>query len=588
MEESFPRGGGGGRIDSASAALRTPSAKEQKSSSTSTSTKRKAQQQAQAGADKDDFLFGSRSASTPGEGGTSGKKKRRKSSAPGGDPSGSASSSMLPLGGGAVLQPTAFDSSNRGKDGGPSKAALIESLSFNKLGKGTRLLGLVRDVAPDYAVVSLPNMLTGFVRRAKATDIALTDVYTPGTMMAFSIVKTTTETVASSKSSGSSSANGKGKTETRRRIELTASPQVINADLRLADLDDGDAATTIRGKIISCEDHGCIVDLGLAGLGRKMAFLRYENVEGGYDIAAASDEEDDDEEMKDSESESDSDDEEDDDDEKMEDAEDSDDDNDENDDGGKKGKKKKGDNDQKSSGDAKFILNAGRIYDFTVKSIPTALLSSSAAAAGAGGAAVVQLGLRKASSLARVVTSIIATSASSSSSTGYTVRTLRPGMLLKCHVEHYARNGLCVTFLGNVFRGSIDMANLGGYWSGVGKMDGVKDANLWWKDVFVGKLKTVRFFVDVIFCLYFLCFVVQILTHLASHVLSNSPFNFLWVFLVIGIDKPTGLGASHCRRPRYKDHSSFFAPACTSSQCAPYRRAAECLGNASALCWIYY
>ena len=507
MEESFPRGGGGGRIDSASAALRTPSAKEQKSSSTSTSTKRKAQQQAQAGADRDDFLFGSRSStSTPGEGGASGKKKRRKSSSAHNTVDTGGSSSMLPLGGGAVLQPTAFDSSSRGKDGGPSKAALIESLSFNKLGKGTRLLGLVRDVAPDYAVVSLPNMLTGFVRRAKATDIALTDVYTPGTMMAFSIVKTTTETVASSSSSsGSSSANGKAKTETRRRIELTASPQVINADLRLADLDDGDAAaTTIRGRIVSCEDHGCIVDLGLAGLGRKMAFLRYENVEGGYDIAAASDEEDDDEEMKDSESESGSDDDDEDEDEKMEDAEDSDDDDDENNDGGKKGKKKKDGNDQKSSGDAKFILNAGRIYDFTVKSIPAALLSSSAAAAGVGGAAVVQLGLRKATSLARVVTSIIATSASSSSSTGYTVRTLRPGMLLKCHVEHYARNGLCVTFLGNVFRGSIDMANLGGYWSGVGKMDGVKDANLWWKDVFVGKLKTVRFFFD--FILY-LCLI---------------------------------------------------------------------------------
>ena len=208
--------------------------------------------------------------------------------------------------------------------------------------------------------------------------------------------------------------------------------------------------------------------------------------------------------MKDSESESGSDDDDEDEDEKMEDAEDSDDDDDENNDGGKKGKKKKDGNDQKSSDTAKFILNAGRIYDFTVKSIPAALLSSSAAAAGAGGAAVVQLGLRKATSLARVVTSIIATSASSSSSTGYTVRTLRPGMLLKCHVEHYARNGLCVTFLGNVFRGSIDMANLGGYWSGVGKMDGVKDANLWWKDVFVGKLKTVRFFFD--FILY-LCLI---------------------------------------------------------------------------------
>jgi len=495
MEESFPRGGGN-RLDSASAALRSPSAaKEQKSSSTSsgpTSTKRKAQQ-APTGADKDDFLFGSRSTSTPREGGASGKKKRRKSTAAaGGDPSGA--SSMLPLGGGGVLQPTAFDSSSRAKDG-PSKAALIESLSFNKLGKGTRLLGLVRDVAPDYAVVSLPNMLTGFVRRAKDTDTALTDVYTPGTMMAFSIVKTTTETVASN----SSSTNGKARTETRRRIELTASPQVINADLRLADLDDGDAATTIRGRIVSCEDHGCIVDLGLAGLGRKMAFLRYENVDGDYDIAAASDEEeggdeDEDEEMKDSESESGSDDDDDDGgdgNEERENAEDSDDGDDESGNGGK-GKKKGGCN-SKRNGAAKFILNPGRVYDFTVKSIPKALLSSSAAGAGTGGSAVVQLGLRKASSLARVVTSIIATSASSS--TGYTVRTLRPGMLLKCHVEHYARNGLCVTFLGNVFRGSIDMANLGGYFSGVGKLDGVKDPNLWWKDVFVGKLKTVRVFV---------------------------------------------------------------------------------------------
>ena len=137
MEESFPRGGGGGggnRLDSASAALRTPSAKEQKSSASSgggTSTKRKAQQaQAQAGADKDDFLFGSRSTSTPGEGGAGKKKRRKSSAATGGDSSGA--SSMLPLGGGAVLQPTAFDSSNRGKDT-PSKAALIELILYEAI-----------------------------------------------------------------------------------------------------------------------------------------------------------------------------------------------------------------------------------------------------------------------------------------------------------------------------------------------------------------------------------------------------------------------------------------------------------------------
>ena len=60
-------------------------------------------------------------------------------------------------GGGAVLPSSLY----------PKRDALIQNLSFAKLDKGTKLLGVVREdgVNDDYCIVSLPNMLTGFIRR---------------------------------------------------------------------------------------------------------------------------------------------------------------------------------------------------------------------------------------------------------------------------------------------------------------------------------------------------------------------------------------------------------------------------------------
>lgn len=467
MEEvAFPRGGGRSRLDAASAALggvsSTPSASAE---TTRTSSKRK---QSQPPADGE-FLFGTRP-NDKSEG-----KKRRKSKVVSNADASSHSSSMLPLGGGAVLQPAAV-----GDEKHQAKPAFIEALSFQKLGKGTRLLGLVRDVTPDYAVVSLSNMLTGFVRRGtKDTDPPLTDVLTQNAMMAFTVAKTTSETVASS-----SEKKVGGKPETRRRIELTASPSVVNADLRLSDISEGGA---VRGRIVSCEDHGCIVDLSVAGLGRKMAFLRYENIKGGYVVRAASSSEDREDMDEDEDGSSD------DEDSNGENHSDSDESNGEDGDENMNATEN-GDssNDEKEGLDeneaVNFALNPGRIYDFTVRSIPSSLLSSSSSSAGA----IVQLGLAPASARCRNVTSVLSPSSKWSGAGTHTVRTLQPGMLLKCHVEHHAKNGLCVTFLGNVFRGAIDMVNLAGYWSGKGKMDGVRDPNVWWKDVFVGKLKSVR------------------------------------------------------------------------------------------------
>jgi hypothetical protein len=71
--------------------------------------------------------------------------------------------SALPLGGGAVLPGS---SSSNGKNYIPPK---IELLTFGKLGKGMKVLGAVREVKEEYAVISLPTMLVGFVRREEVS-----------------------------------------------------------------------------------------------------------------------------------------------------------------------------------------------------------------------------------------------------------------------------------------------------------------------------------------------------------------------------------------------------------------------------------
>ena len=65
------------------------------------------------------------------------------------------------MGGGGVLAASS--------SGGRSIPAKIELLTFGKLGKGMKILGVVREVREEYAVVSLPTMLMGFVRREEVS-----------------------------------------------------------------------------------------------------------------------------------------------------------------------------------------------------------------------------------------------------------------------------------------------------------------------------------------------------------------------------------------------------------------------------------
>ena len=96
-----------------------------------------------------DFLFG-KDPEQQDSSSTSQKKKKRRtnSTASSSTPT---SSSLLPVGGGGVVQPH------------HKKEAFIEALSFSKLAKGTKLLGVIKEVYDDYAIVSLPNLLNGYI-----------------------------------------------------------------------------------------------------------------------------------------------------------------------------------------------------------------------------------------------------------------------------------------------------------------------------------------------------------------------------------------------------------------------------------------
>jgi hypothetical protein len=81
------------------------------------------------------------------------QKKRRTTST---TATATSSSSLLPVGGGGVVVQK-------------NQHTMIEALSFGKLLKGTRLLGVVREVHEEYAVVSLPNLLTGYILKREVS-----------------------------------------------------------------------------------------------------------------------------------------------------------------------------------------------------------------------------------------------------------------------------------------------------------------------------------------------------------------------------------------------------------------------------------
>lgn len=96
---------------------------------------------------ENDILFGQKSHGTTTAEAKNSRKKRKTTTS-----NSESATSMLPLGGGGVVAPNQ-----------KQKEALIESISFQKLAKGTKLLGIVREINDKFALVSLPNLLTGYI-----------------------------------------------------------------------------------------------------------------------------------------------------------------------------------------------------------------------------------------------------------------------------------------------------------------------------------------------------------------------------------------------------------------------------------------
>lgn len=397
MEEeiNFPRGGSG---------------RKQQSSDSTSDRKLIEKKKSRKRADSNDFLFGKAGDETSASKKTKKRKKSTEKSAAESAESTSSAISSLPLGGGAVQAPI-----NSAKQ---KKPAFIESISFQKLTKGMKLLGVVREVAEEYAVVSLPSMLTGFIRPNTNSSTRLDHVLSVGMVLPVVILKATSETI-NEKSFGS-----KSKPVVKRRIELSVSPSAVNNGLTADMLYEG---MSVRGRIRSVEDHGCLVDLSINGIRGNSCFLKYDNIEGEYEVIDTKDDE------------------------------------------------------MQSDDNDKFLLNSGRIYDFTIMSLPKM---------DSGKLDIIQMKLQTAQTRSKTMADTVACKKAK-----HTIRSLCPGMLLPVSVEHHAGNGICVTFMGHVYRGSIDSNNLGGflpedYDKYVDKKQGTSN-EMWWKSVFVGRLKSV-------------------------------------------------------------------------------------------------
>ena len=154
----------------------------------------------------------------------------------------------------------------------------VESLSFKKLVKGSLVLGRISKINALDVEVTLPNNLVGHVsivaiseqlteklQNATAedkdddddeeeeddTDVDLKTIFSVGQYVRVYVVSTIDETV------------GKGK----RKIELSLRPTEANTGLGLDELVPN---TTVMASVVSVEDHGCVMDIGIP---KAKAFL---------------------------------------------------------------------------------------------------------------------------------------------------------------------------------------------------------------------------------------------------------------------------------------------------------------------------
>ncbi|CAM9184247.1 unnamed protein product, partial [Phaeothamnion confervicola] len=280
MSAAFPRGKGGD--DDAEAA------------SGATSRKRKG-----ASSKENDFLFGSRKPSgkegaSEGDSGRDRAEKRRKP-ATRSDPAaagagGVGSAQTSEIGSGMVV---------RGGKGRPSR---LELVSFKKLSKGVLLLGVVSRIRREEIIVSLPSGLSGVVRRSEVSDLHHAQHVRRAARRAEALMRgglTEHAHAGAATDDGDGGGDASGSEHTAPLCELVSTGQVVRccivalskgADGRRVDLslraslinrsthiDQLKPGAGVYGSVVSAEDHGYVISLGIEG---TTAFLHRRDHKG--------------------------------------------------------------------------------------------------------------------------------------------------------------------------------------------------------------------------------------------------------------------------------------------------------------------
>ncbi|KAJ3102583.1 hypothetical protein HDU96_009589 [Phlyctochytrium bullatum] len=150
------------------------------------------------------------------------------------------------------------------------KEPLLLSVSYKRLNVGMRFMGVVREVNDLDAVVALPNQLTGFVSLTELSS-KLTSVVeemandeddddddlndnVPSLSKYLAVGQLVICTIMALEASGGD------EDVSRRKIELSLRPNFVNRGLNPKDLSVG---TVLMASVVSVEDHGYVMDLGL-------------------------------------------------------------------------------------------------------------------------------------------------------------------------------------------------------------------------------------------------------------------------------------------------------------------------------------
>ncbi|KAL2862761.1 putative rRNA biogenesis protein RRP5 [Aspergillus lucknowensis] len=152
------------------------------------------------------------------------------------------------------------------QDNRERKGVRIEGLSFKRLVPGTMALGQVSSINTHNIGISLPNNLTGYVpltavsktlenkiekmleedQDSDEEDFDLNDYFYLGQYLRTYVV----------------SAGKKTASKSKKRIELSIDPRSANTGLQQSDIV---ADTAVQASVVSVEDHGLIMDLGIEG-----------------------------------------------------------------------------------------------------------------------------------------------------------------------------------------------------------------------------------------------------------------------------------------------------------------------------------